>query len=181
MGLDGGADCGADAGHRLTGAKSRWLDVANRLIPIKWYMLLRVRRNQAMQPSFEDLEFFLFMRPIQIVRSKSKMEHHMQTLNLREVGLAQRLLIWGFLAGILGALPILLFITVPFLLYCTWRISSALQLHIVTKVFCMLLVLLPIVAAITILVLNGKATRTLQDAGIRVGLIGAKTADLPDA
>jgi hypothetical protein len=34
-------------------------------------------------------------------------------------------------------------------------------------------------ALVTLLVVNGRATRTLRDHGIRVGLFGAKRADLP--
>lgn len=104
----------------------------------------------------------------------------MQALNIREVGLAQRLMIWGVLAGIFGLIPILLVITIPFHLYCTWRITSALQIETGAKIFCMLLMLIPLVSLITLLILNGKATRALQGAGIKVGLMGAKVADLPE-
>jgi TPR repeat protein len=100
-------------------------------------------------------------------------------LNLREVGLAQRLLIWGVLTSILGVFPILLVAVVPLLLYCTWRILSALQLDNIAKVFCILLMVVPLANSITLLVLNRKATRALQSAGIKVGLMGAKPSDLP--
>jgi O-antigen ligase len=103
----------------------------------------------------------------------------MQTLNIREVGLAQRLLMWGVLAGIFGLVPVLLIVIWPFHLYCYWRITSALQIETGAKIFCMLLMLVPLVNLITLLIFNGKATRALRGAGIKVGLMGPKIADLP--
>ena len=103
----------------------------------------------------------------------------MQALNIREVGLAQRLLIWGVLAGFFGIIPILFIVIIPLHLYCIWKIASALQIETGAKIFCMFLMFIPLVNLMTLLILNGKATRALRDAGIKVGLMGAKIADLP--
>ena len=103
----------------------------------------------------------------------------MQPLNLRDVGLAHRLLNWAVFASFfLIYSPYFVFVVMPFSLYCIWRISSALQFNALAKTFCMLLSIIPLINIIPLLVLNGKATSLLKGAGIRVGLMGPKVNDL---
>ncbi|MFM8980693.1 MAG: hypothetical protein ACKOSS_09580 [Planctomycetia bacterium] len=45
-------------------------------------------------------------------------------------------------------------------------------------VACALLTLLPLVGFVVLVVLNGRATRRLRQAGVRVGLLGARRRDL---
>ena len=108
----------------------------------------------------------------------------MQQLNLRDVGLAHRLLNWAVFASFSFLYePYLAFVAMPFSLYCIWRISSALQFKTFWIILCLLLSLSPLfgisyINLILLLVLNGKATRVLKGAGIRVGLMGANVNDL---
>ena len=99
---------------------------------------------------------------------------------IRNVGLAQRLLLWAALASILSFIitPGLV-VAIPFQLYCIYKLSKALELHTVAIVFLMLAMVIPLVSTICLLVLNGKATSVLKSAGIKVGLMGAKASDLP--
>ncbi len=47
-----------------------------------------------------------------------------------------------------------------------------------TGVICGILTLIPCIGLIVLLMVNGKATRVLQDHGIKVGLLGAKSSDI---
>lgn len=47
-----------------------------------------------------------------------------------------------------------------------------------TGVICGILTLIPCIGLLVLLVVNGKATRVLQDHGIKVGFLGAKSSDI---
>ena len=118
---------------------------------------------------------------------------------IRDIGLAQHLLIWAVLASLIvhglasvimmqdrgpGIVILLLIALVgvfAFSLYSVYRIARAEQYSIALSVFLMVLILIPLIGLICLLVLNQKATATLKQAGIHVGLMGAKTSDLPAA
>ena len=117
--------------------------------------------------------------------------------NIRKVGLAQRLLIWVMLASIVvmlasmvGAALVVgsldahlvvpaMIMTIPFQLYCVYKLAKALDMATGIAVLWLVSMLIPLVSLVCLLVLNGKATRTLKSAGIRVGLMGASVAELP--
>lgn len=105
----------------------------------------------------------------------------MQNENMvRNVGQAQRLLIWAVLASIVGWIaPYGLYVAVPFQLYCVYKLAKALGLGTGASVFYLIAMFIPLVSLICLLVLNSEATNFLRDAGIRVGLMGAKSSDLP--
>ena len=48
-----------------------------------------------------------------------------------------------------------------------------------TGVILGILTLIPLVGLIVLLIINGKATKVLRDHGIQVGLMGAKTNQIP--
>ncbi len=101
---------------------------------------------------------------------------------IRAIGLAQRLLLWAVLASILGwVIPFAFIITIPFQLYCVYKLAKALQLSTVASVLYLIAMFIPLVSLICLLILNGRATRALKEAGIRVGLMGAKPSTLPSA
>jgi hypothetical protein len=108
-------------------------------------------------------------------------------LSIRGVGLAQRNLLWvvfaavaingGYFAGVLP--PIAIWLVIPFQLYSVYKLSRALQMSTGASVAWLVAMLIPLVGLICLLVLNGKATRVLKQAGIRVGLMGTRGVDLP--
>ena len=99
---------------------------------------------------------------------------------IREVGLAQRFLMWAILVSLLGIfIPFSFFLIIPFRLYAVYRFARALSIGIVGSILYTAVMFIPFIALICLLVLNRQATRILKDAGIRVGLMGAKTSDLP--
>jgi hypothetical protein len=100
-------------------------------------------------------------------------------LSIREVGLAQRMAIWGVISGLLAGFPPALIVVIPFQLYCYYKLARSLDLHLGIIVLCTLLMVIPLVSMLTLLILNQKATKILKNAGIRVGLMGAQKADLP--
>lgn len=102
----------------------------------------------------------------------------MASIDIQDIAQSQKLLIWGYLASLLGVVPYFLIITVPFLLYTIWRLSSALKTDAGSQALLILLSLIPVVSLIPLLVLNGKATRILKSEGVRVGLLGARKQDL---
>ena len=73
----------------------------------------------------------------------------------------------------------LLIVTIPFQLYCVYRLGKALGLSTGVLVLCLIAMLLPIVSLGCLVVLNSKATGILRAAGIKVGFMGAKPSDLP--
>jgi len=54
-----------------------------------------------------------------------------------------------------------------------------LEMSVVAIVLLMLAMFIPLISLICLLVLNSKSTATLQLAGIKVGLMGAKSSELP--
>lgn len=54
-----------------------------------------------------------------------------------------------------------------------FRLGTGLGLHPVVGVFLILAMFVPLLNLIILLVLNARATRTLREAGYKVGLLGA--------
>jgi len=100
-------------------------------------------------------------------------------LDLREVGLSQRLLVWAILAWFPGFFPPAMFLTIPFQLYCVYRLAKAMKLGVPITVMSLLLILVPLISLIVLLGMNQRAIKTLRAGGIRVGLMGARKEDLP--
>jgi len=105
----------------------------------------------------------------------------MEAIDIREIGLAQRLLVKSVLATLLGVFPILFLIIVPFQLYAIVRMSGALKMPVPIRVLIAVLMFIPIVALVPLLMINNKATKVLRARGVHVGLMGARKADLPPA
>ena len=99
---------------------------------------------------------------------------------VRNVGMAQRLLLWAILASIVGPfVPFAFIAIIPFLLYCVYRLAKALQLSTAASVLYLLAMFIPLVSLICLLILNRKAISLLRANGIRVGFMGVKPSDLP--
>lgn len=101
----------------------------------------------------------------------------MHAVQIRAVGKAQRLFLWAVLASLLWFIPYS-FIVLPFQLYCVWNLAKSLGLSTGISAVYIILMFIPIVNLIALLVLNEKATCALRNAGIRVGLMGARPSDL---
>ncbi|HEX7813612.1 hypothetical protein [Dyella sp.] len=56
-----------------------------------------------------------------------------------------------------------------------WRLCTGLGHGVVLRVLWMILLFLPLIGLLLLLILNGRATRYLRDAGYSVGLMGART------
>ena len=103
----------------------------------------------------------------------------MTSLDLREVGLSQRLMMWAILGWFVGFFPPAMIITIPFQLYCVYRLARSLQLRAAVIVTALLLTLVPLICLLVFIAMNQKAVNALKSAGIRVGLMGARKEDLP--
>lgn len=99
-----------------------------------------------------------------------------------QVASAQKLIIYAILAYFAAAVvrvllgPVGLLVGVAALLMGlvgAYRLCTGLGYPMAIRVLLMLLMCVPLVSLIVLLVLNGKATRRLRDAGYRVGLLGA--------
>jgi len=99
-------------------------------------------------------------------------------LDLREVGLSQRLMVWAILAWFVGFFPPAMFITIPFQLYCVYKLARALRLDASVIIVFMLLIFVPLICLLVLLAINHKAIRVLRFGGIGVGLMGARKKDL---
>lgn len=109
---------------------------------------------------------------------------HIQTgdkltaLDLREIGSSQRLMLWAILAWFIGFFPPAMFITIPFQLYCVYRLSRSLQLNVAMIVAALLLTFVPLICVTVFIVLNQRAINELRRGGIRAGWMGARKEDL---
>ena len=95
---------------------------------------------------------------------------------------AQKLVIYSVLAYLGGAALrvvlgplglVLLLASLVMGLVGTIRLCTCLGSSTFTKVVLIVLMFIPLVSLVVLLVLNGKATRKLREAGYRVGLLGA--------
>ncbi len=125
---------------------------------------------------------------------------------IRNIGLAQRMLIWAFVLSVAGLsiasiVAIVTFgieqtvpvnmpfvgsfffqfyyaFTVLFHIYCVYLLSRMLRLGVPLSALCAVAMFLPLLNLLCLLWLNRRATRLLGDARIEVGLLGASPADL---
>ena len=88
-------------------------------------------------------------------------------------------MIWAIVAWLPGFFPPLMIITIPFQLYCVYRLARALKLGIVPIAGSMILIFVPFICLLVLLAVNLKAMAVLRAAGIPVGLLGARVSDLP--
>lgn len=103
-----------------------------------------------------------------------------KSARIRNVGIAQKRLLWAVLVSFTPLIfPPLFLLTIPFQMYSIYALAKALKMSTVTSLLLLLLMFIPLVSLIVMLVLSGKATTVLQEAGIRVGLMGARMRDLP--
>ncbi len=65
-----------------------------------------------------------------------------------------------------------------FMMVCVYQLSAALGDGSTKRVLLVIGMIIPLVSLIILLVVNQKATKLLKSQGIRVGLMGAKLADL---
>ena len=72
-------------------------------------------------------------------------------------------------------------LTIPFQLYSVYKLAKALEMSSGASSGWLVAMFIPLVSLICLPVLNSRATKVLKQAGIRVGLMGAKVTDLPAA
>ena len=116
-------------------------------------------------------------------------------VDLRAVGKRQRSLLWFILAllafqlslftSALGFPPafelvvaLLYWALLISILVSVLRLLAALGVHVIWRIFCALLLIAPCINLLVLLVINGRATRALKDAGLRVGLMGVRDDEL---
>ncbi len=106
-----------------------------------------------------------------------------------ELAAAQKLTLWAVLANLvttaLGAVVYwpLFYLSLPLLAYAVYRLVKAASRRpdraTVTAILAVVAMLIPFISLIVLLIINQKATKRLNAHGVRVGFMGAKTADLP--
>lgn len=96
---------------------------------------------------------------------------------LLEIGTRQKQVIWMILLGLLGAvIPFASLVTGAISVFFIYKLAAALRSSVAWLYI--VLAFIPLVGLLALLRLNGKATKALSSAGIKVGLMGAKQADL---
>lgn len=120
---------------------------------------------------------------------------HKVELTAREVAKAQKFVIFAFLLNLLvvGGLAVIAsggvsddvgayvviaswvvrIVAILMAIYGIYKIASELDWSIIAKVVTFILLVVPLVNLLTLLVVNGKATTFLKNAGYKVGLAGA--------
>jgi hypothetical protein len=99
---------------------------------------------------------------------------------LREVlavAKAQKGVLWCVLANLACiAFPPLYLVVLPFQLYFIYKLASALKSKV--PILWVLGMFLPLLSLILLLILSQGATRAIQAAGFKVGLMGAKVSEI---
>jgi len=96
-----------------------------------------------------------------------------------EIASAQKMLIYAMLASIIGTfLWPLMIITIPFQMYAMYKILRALDYSEILIVLLIFAMFLPLISLLILAIVNSQATYRLKQAGLRVGLFGAKIADM---
>ena len=105
-----------------------------------------------------------------------------ESANIRQVMRGQKLVIYSILVnvaamllqGLIGTAGLLVGLAaLAFSIYAVLRLAGGLGMRLGSKALLTVLMFLPLINLLTLLVVNGRATRVLRDAGYRVGLLGA--------
>ena len=110
-----------------------------------------------------------------------------ENYDLKKIATAQRGVLMCVLVYILciasnfiGLGGIAIYVMIPLVLvamFFVFKLAQALNYSMVVAILCCILLVVPLVSLITMLVLNGKATKILKENGIKVGLFGANVND----
>ena len=115
------------------------------------------------------------------------------SINARELAFTHQFLIWAFLAsaGAIFYKPLFILVS-PFAAWCLYRTAVVLKLPDGWRMFYLFAGLVPAVSLLApalapvgllflfaFLRLNARATKVLKSAGVKVGLLGVKTKDIP--
>ena len=128
-----------------------------------------------------------------------------RTPGVRAVGLAQRRIMWVILGAlllgvslvmgssiqaafrgsqvslivVLALLVVLRLALVVLMMIGVYQLATALGSNMTTRVLYVIAMIIPYINLIVLLVVNQRATNLLKRNGIKVGLMGARIADLP--
>lgn len=105
---------------------------------------------------------------------------------LREIAKYQRLVLWSVLANLLSifvisiqGLGVLISIALAvFQIYSLYKLANSLKESTVSIALFIIGLFIPLVGLLVLLYINSKATKALQNAGIKVGLMGANPDDI---
>lgn len=91
-------------------------------------------------------------------------------------GLAQihRVSIWVIIAGFVGACTHIyaVLVAVPLHMYCAFRLSRCLRIHIAALLAIEVVMLIPVANTLALLLINNRAGRALKAAGLPLGPMG---------
>lgn len=105
----------------------------------------------------------------------------------RRIAKFQKLVLWSVLANILSifivsAIPrlgILISLSlIIFQIYSIYNLGKALKLSMAWIVLFLIGLFIPLVGLLCLLSINSQATKALQDAGVKVGLMGANPDEI---
>lgn len=107
-------------------------------------------------------------------------QEHWTKQDIVEVAKYQRNILWMFLIALLAMfIPFATIVTGIIQIYFIYKLATALRSS--AAWIYIILTFIPLVGLIALLVINNKATKKLQQNGIRVGLMGARMADFDKA
>ena len=96
--------------------------------------------------------------------------------DLIELAKRQKNILWMILVSLVAMfIPFATIVTGIIQIYFIYKLAAALRSSAAWVYI--ILAFIPLVGLIAILVINGKATKKLQENGIKVGLMGARMAD----
>ncbi len=85
-------------------------------------------------------------------------------------------ILWWHMLGVLFWLLQLVYTIIAIVF--VFQFGTSLKIGQVAMIGILILLFIPLVGLLTLLILNGKATRLLREGGIRVGLMGASRENL---
>ena len=125
------------------------------------------------------------INPYETPKSEPK-EIDLETVLIERVATGQKLVIWAILVNITATalqvavnplFGLLGLVALVMSVFGVIKLSSGLGSALWARLIYVLLMILPLVNLITLLILNGRATKVLRANGYKVGLMGASKKD----
>ncbi len=84
-------------------------------------------------------------------------------------------ILWPMIGGLFWTIQLIY--TIITLIF-VFQFGTSLKIGLAAMICILVLLFIPLIGLLTLLILNGKATRLLREGGIRVGLMGASPENL---
>ena len=127
----------------------------------------------------------LLAEEARLAEEKLDGNNEMNRINLRELAIAHRLSIRGFIWGSIGTVAslfisgYLIFAVISFLIFFEWKLAKAAHYGAFASAIALLSMLIPVTNVLVLVLMCNSAARKLKQGGLRVDAMGVKDCNLP--